>query len=55
MLDAVSFALQIPPYSHIVGFRDASSGLVITPSILCNAPEKINLTETFEVMIRQTN
>jgi hypothetical protein len=54
MLDALSFALQLSPFSQIVGFRDPSSGLIIPPSIVCGDPDQIIKSETYEVMIRQT-
>ena len=52
LLDAASMALQLQPYSTIVGFRE-STGLVVTPSVLCGSPEQLNLEQTFEVMTRQ--
>jgi hypothetical protein len=53
MIDAFTFVLQLPPLSQIIGFRDPSTGLIITPSILCNDPNKINLNEVYEILIRQ--
>lgn len=53
MLDAFSYVLQLPPNSQIVGFRDPSTSLIIPPSILCSDPNKINLNEVYEILIRQ--
>lgn len=53
MLDALSYALQLSPFSQIVGFRDPNAGLIIPPSIVCSDPDQINNNETYEVMIRQ--
>lgn len=53
MIDAFTFVLQLPPLSQIIGFRDPKTGLIITPSILCSDPNKINLNEVYEILIRQ--
>lgn len=52
MLDALSLAHQINPYSQIVGFRDPATGLIIPPSVVCQDPDQITKSETYEVMIR---
>ena len=55
MLDALSLAHQITPFSQIVGFRDPSTGLIVPPSLVCQDPDQINKGETYEVMIRQAS
>jgi hypothetical protein len=52
MLDALSHAHQINPYSQIVGFRDPATGLIIPPSVVCQDPDQITKSATYEVMIR---
>ena len=52
MLDALSLAHQIPPHNQIVGFRDPMTGLIVPPSVVCQDPDQITKSETYDVMIR---
>jgi hypothetical protein len=53
LIDALFFALQIAPYSQIVGFREPTSGIIIPPSVVCSDPDQIIKNEVYEVMIQQ--